>query len=232
MIRVIASAIPTSEIKAPKTAAAAEHMRRYTNSNPFIFKPLFIAPITSTKINPLMRSLYHLICWCYNIMLFTLSCIAGYNVCRINFLFFETKTHYQRYILLCMKYRKPQYARQRRKGKHMKKITIKVFEELVLKDESLTAKAKEITGEGEELKEKIKAFAASMDYEIVPDEPQAISAEQLENVVGAVMGLPQEDHVHEWVFSHREKGLLWGYNDVYKCISCGATYSTWFKFWQ
>lgn len=36
-----------------------------------------------------------------------------------------------------------------RGGEDMEKITMKDFEELISKDEALTAKAKEITGEGE-----------------------------------------------------------------------------------
>ena len=32
---------------------------------------------------------------------------------------------------------------------------------------------------------------------------------------------------HNWVYSHREKGWLWGYNDIYKCTKCPQTKKVW-----
>ena len=128
----------------------------------------------------------------------------------------------------------------------MEKITMKDFEERIAKDEALTAKAKELTGEGDALNEKISAFAASLGYELdfggEPEENdskrQEISIEMLEKVVG---GGPQDQSMspakqkkvickrkgHDWALVKREKGIFWGYNAYYQCNRCGAQRKEW-----
>ncbi len=67
----------------------------------------------------------------------------------------------------------------------MEKITVKDFEEMIIRDRALAAEAKEITGEGEEKKEKIAAFAASLGYEIdFGGEPREFSPDEMENAAG------------------------------------------------
>ena len=101
------------------------------------------------------------------------------------------------------------------RGNNTKQITVKALEELAAKDEALTAKAKEITGEGEELKEKLKAFAASLGYELVPNGPKELSADQLENIEGGhgpeKIMYTYTNCEHEWIFVGKVEGQLWGY---------------------
>ena len=121
----------------------------------------------------------------------------------------------------------------------MEKITMKDFEELISKNEALTAKAKEIIGEGEELKEKITAFAASLGYELeCIGNIREITADEMENVAG---GSPQDQSMspakqkraeckkkgHDWVLQKREKGVFWGYNAYYRCQRCGTEKKEW-----
>ena len=44
-------------------------------------------------------------------------------------------------------------------------------------------------------------------------------------VAGGVVVLSACDH--NWVFVRREKGSLWGYNDIYKCTKCKSTKTVW-----
>jgi len=122
----------------------------------------------------------------------------------------------------------------------MKKITPREFEELIQKDEALMAKAKEIIGEGEELKEKVKAFAASLGYEVVASGMQELSLEDLENVAGGNNnGICWDDEWrcsdgtfdHDWEIDHIEDGILFGYNYIMKCTKCGKEDMEWGPFW-
>ena len=121
----------------------------------------------------------------------------------------------------------------------MEKITMKDFEELISKDEALTAKAKEITGEGEARKKEIIAFAASLGYELeCIGNMLEITPDEMENVAG---GGPQDQSMspakqkgaeckkkgHDWVLQKREKGVFWGYNAYYKCQRCGMEKKEW-----
>ena len=107
----------------------------------------------------------------------------------------------------------------------MEKITMTGLEELISKDEALSARAKEITGEGEALKERVRAFAASLGYELVPDAPKELSIEELEKVSGGRrVGGPKLKRPnkcnHDWQYVGKVKGALWGYNDKYVCSKC------------
>ena len=117
----------------------------------------------------------------------------------------------------------------------MEKITMKDFEELISKDEALTAKAKEITGEGEARKKEIIAFAASLGYELeCIGNMREITPDEMENVAGGTPGTPQDQSMspakqkaaeckkkgHDWVLQKREKGVFWGYNAYYICQRC------------
>ena len=105
----------------------------------------------------------------------------------------------------------------------MEKITAGNFEELIAKDEALAAKAKEIIGEGEELKEKVRSFAASLGYELVPDGPQEVTMKEMEQAAGG------REYVclHDFVFVKRVKGKIWGWNRIEKCRKCGYERSVW-----
>ena len=106
----------------------------------------------------------------------------------------------------------------------MEKITMQDLEELVAKDEALTARMKEITGEGEELKEKIKAFAASMGYELVSGAQRGLTMEEMEKVSG---GNRQYNCLHDFEFVKRVEGKLWGWNRIEKCRKCGYERCVW-----
>lgn len=32
---------------------------------------------------------------------------------------------------------------------------------------------------------------------------------------------------HNWVYSHREEGMTWGYTDIYRCTKCGTVKAEW-----
>jgi len=100
---------------------------------------------------------------------------------------------------------------------------MKDFEELISKDEALTAKAKEITGEGEK-KKKITAFAASLGYELVPNGLREMNLEELEQIAGGPRTYNCE---HEFVFVDRVQGKTWGWNRIERCRKCGYERSVW-----
>jgi len=106
----------------------------------------------------------------------------------------------------------------------MEKITERNFEELVAKDETLAAKAKELTGEGEELKAKVRTFAEALGYELVSGALQEISMDEMEQVSG---GAREYNCLHEFVFVKRVKGKIWGWNRIEKCRKCGYERSVW-----
>ena len=124
---------------------------------------------------------------------------------------------------------------------NLKKITLKEFEELLLKDEELTSKAKEITGEGEELQAKVTEFAASLGYELVTlyeTDKKKIDLDELDSVAGG-KGLGGEvtssmcpaGGEHERVFVRKVPGRLWGENSIYKCTKCGEEKEYFFSDW-
>ena len=107
----------------------------------------------------------------------------------------------------------------------MEKITMKDFEELISKDEALTAKAKEITGEGEARKKEIIAFAASLGYELeCIGNMREITPDEMENVAG---GNRQYNCLHDFEFVKRVEGKLWGWNRIEKCRKCGYERCVW-----
>lgn len=119
----------------------------------------------------------------------------------------------------------------------MERITVKAFEELVSKDDALSAKAKEFTSEGEELKEKVKDFAASLGYELVSDASNELSVEEMGDVAGGITVESMEILArraacikkggHFWVLEKREEGIFWGVNAHYKCSNCKETKVVW-----
>ena len=126
----------------------------------------------------------------------------------------------------------------------MKKITLKEFEELLLKDKELTSKAKEITGEGEELQTKVTAFAASLGYELVTfdeTDKKKIDLDELETVTGGWNGSGVGRQIshdpnpcpaggkHEEVFLCTVPGMFWGDNYLYRCTKCGIAEVKLFK---
>ena len=76
----------------------------------------------------------------------------------------------------------------------MEKITMENFEKMLAGDEALTAKAKAITGTGEEKKQKVIDLAASLGYELdFSNGMQPLSDEEVNGVAGGLiypMGIP------------------------------------------
>ena len=122
----------------------------------------------------------------------------------------------------------------------MEKITMENFEKMLAGDEALTAKAKAITGSGEEKKQKIIDLAASLGYEIdFNNGMQPLSDEEVNGVAGGAVGFPNSfpntfvccppDYKvkHVWQEISREEGWIWD-TVKYKCARCGETKTDYF----
>ena len=122
----------------------------------------------------------------------------------------------------------------------MEKITMENFEKKLAGDEALTAKAKAITGTGEEKKQKIIDLAASLGYEIdFSNGMQPLSDEEVENVAGGwpknhktnprvnTCCPPDYNVKHVWQEISREEGWIWD-TVKYRCARCGGTKTDYF----
>ena len=118
----------------------------------------------------------------------------------------------------------------------MEKITMENFEKMLAGDEALTAKAKAITGTGEEKKQKVIDLAASLGYEIdFTDGMQPLSDEEVNGVAGGGLEWPKHfvccppDYKvkHVWQETDREEGWIWD-TVKYKCTRCGYTKTDYF----
>ena len=122
----------------------------------------------------------------------------------------------------------------------MEKITVENFEKMLAGDEALTAKAKAITGTGEEKKQKVIDLAASLGYELdFSNGMQPLSDEEVENVAGGKHPDPKTNPrvytccppdykvKHVWQETSREEGWIWDTVE-YKCARCGDTKTDYF----
>jgi hypothetical protein len=122
----------------------------------------------------------------------------------------------------------------------MEKITMENFEKMLAGDEALTAKAKAITGTGEEKKQKIIDLAASLGYELdFSNGIQPLSDEEVENVAGGWHTDPKKKYrvhnccppdykvKHVWQEISREEGWIWDTVE-YRCARCGETQTEYF----
>ena len=118
----------------------------------------------------------------------------------------------------------------------MEKITMENFEKMLAGDEALTAKAKAITGTGEEKKQKIIDLAASLGYELdFSNGMQPLSDEEVNGVAGGGLEWPNlfvccpPDYklTHVWQETSREEGWIWDTVE-YKCARCGDTKTDYF----
>ena len=119
----------------------------------------------------------------------------------------------------------------------MEKITMENFEKMLAGDEALTAKAKAITGTGEEKKQKVIDLAASLGYEIdFTDGMQPLSDEEVNGVAGGsdisygnpfVCCPPDYKVKHVWQETSREEGLIWD-TVKYTCRRCGDVKTDYF----
>ena len=120
----------------------------------------------------------------------------------------------------------------------MEKITVENFEKMLAGDEALTAKAKAITGTGEEKKQKVIDLAASLGYELdFSNGMQPLSDEDVENVAGGgsrhqnplvyTCCPPDYKVKHVWQEISREEGWIWDTVE-YKCARCGDTKTDYF----
>ena len=118
----------------------------------------------------------------------------------------------------------------------MEKITMENFEKMLAGDEALTAKAKAITGSGEEKKQKIIDLAASLGYEIdFNNGMQPLSDEDVENVAGGEIRPslsfkccpPDFRWPHIWEETSREEGWIWD-TVKYTCRRCGDVKTEYF----
>jgi len=122
----------------------------------------------------------------------------------------------------------------------MEKITMENFEKMLAGDETLTAKAKAITGTGEEKKQKIIDLAASLGYELdFSNGIQPLSDEKVENVAGGWNTDPKKNYrvhnccppdyevKHVWQEISREEGWIWDTVE-YRCARCGETQTEYF----
>ena len=102
----------------------------------------------------------------------------------------------------------------------MEKITMENFEKMLAGDEALTAKAKAITGTGEEKKQKVIDLAASLGYELdFSNGMQPLSDEEVNGVAGGAVEFPNSlvytccapDYKvkHVWQEISREEGWIW-----------------------
>ena len=122
----------------------------------------------------------------------------------------------------------------------MEKITMENFEKMLAGDEALTAKAKAITGTGEEKKQKVIDLAASLGYELdFSNGIQPLSDEEVENVAGGLHTDPKKKYrvhnccppdykvKHVWQEISREEGWIWDTVE-YRCARCGETQTDYF----
>ena len=122
----------------------------------------------------------------------------------------------------------------------MEKITMENFEKMLAGDEALTAKAKAITGTGEEKKQKVIDLAASLGYELdFSNGMQPLSDEEVENVAGGLHTDPKKKYrvhnccppdykvKHVWQEISREEGWIWDTVE-YRCARCGETQTDYF----
>ena len=122
----------------------------------------------------------------------------------------------------------------------MEKITMENFEKMLAGDEALTAKAKAITGTGEEKKQKVIDLAASLGYELdFSNGIQPLSDEEVENVAGGWHTDPKKKYrvhnccppdykvKHVWQEISREEGWIWDTVE-YRCARCGETQTEYF----
>ena len=122
----------------------------------------------------------------------------------------------------------------------MEKITMENFEKMLAGDEALTAKAKAITGTGEEKKQKVIDLAASLGYDLdFSNGMQPLSDEEVENVAGGWHTDPKKKYrvhnccppdykvKHVWQEISREEGWIWDTVE-YRCARCGETQTDYF----
>ena len=119
----------------------------------------------------------------------------------------------------------------------MKKITMENFEKMLAGDEALTAKAKAITGTGEEKKQKVIDLAASLGYDLdFSNGMQPLSDEEVNGVAGGsdisygnpfVCCPPDYKVKHVWQETSREEGLIWD-TVKYTCRRCGDVKTDYF----
>ena len=59
------------------------------------------------------------------------------------------------------------------------------------------------------------------------DEGFELDGDALEALAVAGGKMPEVGCSHNWVFVRREKGLLWGYNKIYRCTKCDEEKTEW-----
>jgi hypothetical protein len=57
------------------------------------------------------------------------------------------------------------------------------------------------------------------------DESKVLKVEELDGVSGG--GGIDTGCEHEWEFIRRDKGVIWGYNNIYECKRCGEIWIEW-----
>jgi hypothetical protein len=85
-------------------------------------------------------------------------------------------------------------------------------------------KIDELTEEMIEEAKKCKTFETRRKF--IEDNKIELSPDLLDGITGGSGGIDTGCE-HEWEFIRRDKGVIWGYNNIYECKRCGEIWIEW-----